>query len=297
MFYGRLSNKNPLIFLHLTRTGGSTLRIIIQNQFPADVSFRIKGDFIEESLRSFYNFSQQQRDGVRFFTGHMPFGMHKYFSLPCDYITLLRDPIAKVISEYQFMSNRVQHPYYQIIKNMSLEDHVLSGVNSVVNYQTRILSGNWGMPHIHSLPLPSDALGVAKGNLRKYFKVVGVTEKFDEMLLVLRKIFGWKNIYYTKNNVSAKHLLKSEISQEVLDIINKNNELDLELHAFAKQLLEDSIKECGPSFEKDLARFKIINGTNFFQIATTVKGKLRHALLNCVPGFVKSGIKNILNKK
>ncbi|TSC96842.1 MAG: hypothetical protein Athens071426_314 [Parcubacteria group bacterium Athens0714_26] len=291
-----MKKKNPLIFLHLTRTGGSTLRGIIERQINRGAAYRIKGNSIEKTIEDFKNFSQVERDKIKFLSGHMPLGLHKYFSVPCDYITMLRDPIEKVISEYYYMKNFPQHTYYQTIKNMSLKDHALSRVNSVVNYQARVLSDNWGMPHVESSPLPSNALEVAKENLRKYFKVVGVMEKFDETLLVFKKVLGWKNIYYIRNNVNAKRPLKSEISQDVLDIIKKNNALDIELHKLAGQLLEDSIKKYGPSFEEDLKRFRVINKTNFFQTLNTVKGKSREFIVNCIPDFVKNRIKKVLNK-
>lgn len=292
-----MKNKNPLIFLHLTRTGGSTMREIIERQFYPSVRYRIKGNKIEETLEAFKNLPQTERDKIKFLSGHMPFGLHKYFSLPCDYITLLRDPIEKVISEYYYMKNLPQHTYYQTIKNMSLEDHALSGINSVVNYQTRILSGNWGMPHVHSLPLPPDALEVAKKNLEKYFKVVGIKEKFDETLLILRKVFGWKNIYYLKTNVGRHRPLINDVPENILRLIKRNNEWDLELHEFANHLLMKSIKEYGSIFEKDLIKFQKINDLGIFQVADTALRKLKKRLIRFIPNQLKNFSKNILTKK
>ncbi len=55
--------------------------------------------------------------------------------------------------------------------------------------------------------------------IRAHFAVVGLSEKVDESLLLLKRSFGWKNIFYIKANVNKNRLAKEEVSKGTLNII------------------------------------------------------------------------------
>jgi hypothetical protein len=72
----------------------------------------------------------------------MRFGLHKFFPQPCTYITILRDPVDRVISLYYFILRNPDNAVHNevVSKNMSLKDWVSSGITTLVNNnQTRFL--------------------------------------------------------------------------------------------------------------------------------------------------------------
>lgn len=259
--------KRTLILQHLHRTGGTTLYSVMRRYFDTGATHRIDEfrDAEKYSIEYFSRFSQEKRDSVLFLRGHMPFGLHSYFSHPCDYVTVVRDPVERVLSEYTRLA--MWRPdamkifrSQERLSGVSLEDFVSDDFAAVNNYQTRILSGRWAGRYEKVLPIDRDVLETAKGNLTKYFKVVGTTDRLDETILVLAKMFGWRNPYYLEKKQLAKR--KGIIPQEssnIREAIKERNKFDAELYRFAGEMLDESILKYGSNFPRDLRRFRRIN--------------------------------------
>ena len=259
-------NRQTIIFFHLVKTGGITLRNILKRQLPPGRRFyKLSVSSADDAavLESFKSLPQEEKDRIGVLAGHMPFGLHKYFSAPCCYVTILRDPTEVIASTYYYIKNsgpgRYWHKEIPQLDTMSLRDFAAADFNLTRNHQTRMLSGGWGTFFAPSQPLAPDALTRAKYNLQNNFKAVGVTERFDETLLAMKKIFGWRNTFYFKENTTPTKKEAGAIPQEVKEIILKNNELDFELWKFADALLDKSILGLGPYFQSDLSRFQRAN--------------------------------------
>jgi hypothetical protein len=93
----------------------------------------------------------------------------------------------------------------------------------------------------------------AKDNLRRHFTVVGVTERFDETLVLLKRVFGWrKDLLYYPKNTRPDRLAIDSIAPATRDSLLGWNELDLELYAFANRLLDERIASQGDDFRHEL---------------------------------------------
>jgi hypothetical protein len=102
---------------------------------------------------------------------------------------------------------------------------------------------------------------MAKRNLEKHFAIVGLTEQFDETLILLRRSLGWRRVpFYIRQNATKNRLLKDDLSTEVLNAIKRYNELDMELYEYARERFNESIDHQRTGFSRDLRTFKIING-------------------------------------
>src|SRR4030067_55468 len=135
------------------------------------------------------------------------------------------------------------------------------------NEQTRLVSGidsEFGK-------CTSEMLEAAKENLKKYFTVVGLSEYFDETVLLMKLAFGWKlpirlslkkivsgtsSPFYERTNVSINRVRRDELSEDDLSAINKFNELDIQLYEYAKELCHEQIKQYGSSFKTELKKLK-----------------------------------------
>jgi hypothetical protein len=250
--------KTTVIFLHLTRTGGINLTNILLRRYKREYKINQfqKGD--KFSVKNFIALPQHERDQIELLRGHMPFGLHAYFTHPYLYITFLRDPIERVLSEYAATrapknSRRIRE--YEKIADFTLRDFVMSDLDAVNNYQTRVLSGEWSEPY---QPVSSSdvatLLETAKKNLQEYFAVVGITERFDETLLVLKRTLGLKNIQYPGRSNSLER--EEEATEEIKQIILEKNRADVELYRFANELLNKEVLDYGVEFEHDLRRLR-----------------------------------------
>ncbi len=194
------------------------------------------------------------------FRGHMGFGVHHLLPGPSTYMTILRDPIERVISYYYFIRRTSHHYLHDFIRSeeLDLKAFVESKAHVMIdNAQTRIISGVWHGPKFGECT--HETLEMAKRNLREDFAVVGLTERFDETLFLLKKAFGWRNIFYIRQNVTANRPRRSELSPATLDAIVKTNQLDIDLYRYATSLFEEQIRRQGPSFAIEVKAFQLVN--------------------------------------
>lgn len=265
-----------VIFLHIPKAAGTTLHDIIDRQFEAGSIFsnnkvvaarlgqdwnRMPAEQRWEIARSeLIQLTDAQKARLNVIKGHMVFGWHEFLPNPCVYITLLRDPLDRVISLYYYIHQLEGHYLRDEImsKNMGLKDFVSSGLSwSADNGQTRMLSGvgdgiGWGQ-------CSDETLEVAKRNIREHFALVGLFERFDETVLLLRKRFGWRMPFYVKRNVTRRRSAKRDIPDETREAIIRHNKLDVELYRYACGLFDTLVDRQGPFFKLELSTFSLLN--------------------------------------
>ena len=192
------------------------------------------------------------RKDLRAILGHCQYGVHRYVSRQISYITVLRDPVERVLSMYYF-HKLVQEKHgslegIRMPSGMCLEQYVNNPLYSeVTNGQTRRLSGVGFKSHI----CPRSALKQAKENIDQHFTVVGLTERFAETIELLKQSFGWQLDVPVchKNENLTKPTTRSHFS-ETLEIIQQANSLDIELYNYATKLFEDRISQHGNKVSK-----------------------------------------------
>jgi hypothetical protein len=262
-----VNEEMTLLFLHIGKTASNTLRMIFQRKFPQDAVYRFKGGTVEDfqkSMAALECLSEEDRYRIRYIWGGVFPGMHKYLPQSSIYYSMFRDPVDRVISEYYWvLQRRTNLAHNEVVsKNMSLEDYVKNGVWRAWNCQTRMIRRvpEVSPPGDGPVLLSTNDLEIAKAILRQHF-VVGLTERFDESLILLKRAFGWrtKNILYVKQNVSRNRPPKDKISSETVKLIEDHNELDIKLYEFVKRMFEEQLRQQGFSFRVELRIFRLFN--------------------------------------
>jgi hypothetical protein len=245
-------NANPknqmLVHLHMPKTGGTTLKKIIYKNYDRNKVFDVYVDR-PKLPATLANLTKKQ---VQCIQGHFPFGVHKHFNKKAAYITMLREPIDRIISEYYFIKNIPWHNLHSKVKNMSLVQYQNSLAKS--NLQTRYILGG-----PFERELTNKDLEKAKKILVTHFSMVGITELFDESTFLMKETLGWQNISYEKANVTKKRLSKKQISPKVIQQIAANNKLDLQLYAFGKKLLEKKLRSLDLHAKRRLKLYRAQN--------------------------------------
>lgn len=248
-----------VLFLHIPKAGGTTLGEYVYNQsrvpedsdeglLNAGVLFIPYGFFKEPDLQvPEYIRPMLGRGDLRAVVGHFWFGVHEHIRRPWTYVTLLRDPVERVVSLYH---------YLKLEERMSLDEFAASPpFKEADNDQVRRIAG--ADPEIGGCtPAMLDA---AKENLRRHFSVVGVTERFGETLVLLNRRLGWtKEVASYPRNVNPARRPTDSLPQSTIDAIRARNALDVELHRFASAWMDQAIAAEGPSFRDDLARYRAL---------------------------------------
>lgn len=278
----------PVIFLHIPKAAGTTLARIMGRQYPGRALYAVDGSRVSESIAEFKALPPEQRASVKAMIGHMPFGLHRHLPGSPVYITVLRDPVKRIVSHYRYARRTPEHYLHDTVcsENMSLEAYVASGISVELNNgQTRLLSGVRGAdPSTVNDPadlIPfgqcsPELLERAKANLEEHFPVVGLTERFDETLILLKRVLGWQMPLYTSRNVAGGREQRAPLSQETVAAMRQYNQLDIELYAYAARRFARAVHAAGPGFERELVSFKRLNRA--FQVVTSPLIRLRHLL-------------------
>jgi hypothetical protein len=213
----------------MPKSGGTTLKSIIKANTKPKWNYDV---YYEKKIRE-KKLRELSKKRVSCIQGHFPFGVHRHFRKSCTYITMLREPIDRLISEYYFIRNSPKHKQYFKIKKMSLDEYLSLPSNK--NKQTRLISGS------NENQLTRSHLEKAKENIKKHFSVAGITEMFNESLFLMQKEFGWKYTFLKKTNVNKKRPPVGKVPKKTIRLAINNNQLDIELYAFVKKLLEQKI--------------------------------------------------------
>jgi hypothetical protein len=228
--------EQAIIFLHLPKAAGTTLNRLIEWEYPLSQIYSIDPVFYRRSWTHLQRLSKGRLRRTRIFKGHMLFGLHAILPQPATYITVLRDPVDRVLSSFYFMRSYKLHPLYWRFKlgNWSLEDFVRRSPRD--NVQCKILAGAE-----YVKPCTAEIYKIAKENLLQHFTVVGLSERFEESLALMKLRFGWKLQRYSSFNVTRTRPRKLDVPRSTLSLIEEKNSFDISLYECAAKMLERDI--------------------------------------------------------
>ena len=277
-----VNGKPVVLYLHIPKAGGTTLSDWLFGQLRRSTNVGERSRFFNAGVyyypagyvRDGLTDSEESvktalaRDDLRGVLGHFRFGIHEQLAKPSEYITLLRDPVQRVISLYNFQ-RLVQERWgdlegVTIPPDMTLEDFVLEPpYPEIDNGQTRRIAGEAA-----ELEKCSDAmLSRAKGHLREHFTIVGTTERFDESVQLLARIFRWdRRLMYYPRNVAGNDNKKPLVPSATVELIENKNSFDRKLYQYAEQLLDEAIADQGDDFDQELERFRHAKRSYFDEV-------------------------------
>jgi hypothetical protein len=255
----QLPDDPTVIFLHIGKTAGTTMRQVLRRNFKSSdvMVIRVRGRSREETLERFGGLPTEVRAQARLIMGHTVYGLHQHVPQRSVYITIVRNPSSLVVSQYRYVTRTPTHRLHEVVTSggMSLADYIRSGVSlEMDNSQTRAIAGDLSVPYG---ACTDEMLERAKQNLDRSFAVAGLTERFEETLILLQKVFGWSHLHYVRANVAPQGP-PVEITDEARGLIEEHNRLDNALYAHVGERFDEAIRRF-PSFGDDLDRFKRTN--------------------------------------
>lgn len=265
---GSSGHVKSVIFLHMPKAAGSTLNQVIERQYPAGSVFAIGSGRQAAALETFKSLPWPERRKIRVLRGHIGFGLHDYLRPPVSYITILRDPVDRVLSHYYYLRLHLEkgaafsgRPWLQEAGRMSLLDYVRHGQSADVrNGQTKLLAGRMAAWERDEVGQEGDTLmEKARQNLREEICVAGVRERFDETLVLLRRRLGWGVPFYVNQNVSEGRPDSGQIPTKTLDGIREENSLDIQIYGEVLQRFSETVQDEGPGFRSEVDRLRFRN--------------------------------------
>ena len=228
--------EEAVIFLHVPKTAGTTLNRLIEWEYPLFEMYSVDPFFFTWSASHLWRLPPRRLKKTRMFKGHMLFGLHKILPQPATYITVLRDPIDRVMSAFYFANTYKLHPLHRKFRRekWTLEDFVRCLPRD--NVQCKIVAGAE-----YNSPCTGEIFEQAKENLFKHFSVVGLSERFEESLALMKLRLGWKLWRYSSFNVTRARPKKQDLTQATLDLIAAKNSFDVALYECAAKIFQTAI--------------------------------------------------------
>ncbi len=270
---------HPTIFLHIPKAGGTTLRHILVRQVKPEQAFLLyeRMETAGLEVERLQNLPAEKKEKMELVVGHFRFGLHRLFEQPFQYVTFLRDPYQRVVSQYHHVHRRPDHYLYSLVveKGLSLEAFVSEGLAvELDNGQTRLLGTDFDEPDTPIGACDADMLARAKTRLDQNFAVVGLQNRFDESLLLIRERLGIRSVAYEPKNQDRKRSARTPLTAAERAAIECTHALDLELYAFAQAKLEAEIEQRPEFFEQATQRLATQNKRYALQLR--VNRKLKH---------------------
>jgi len=248
-----------LAFVHIPRTGGGTFSSAISKNYSR---LQGPGNYQKNADATRSGVERIGRENVKKAVGdHIPYGLYLRH-LPADtrYVTVLRDPVDRVLSHYHFHLQAGKRPeqgrqklltiWQDLLNSARLEREggeqeaeiviepdadpsLAEGLRRKIpiydNFMTRFL---WGGESLFG-ELPADAVDRAKENISQFW-FVGVSERLDDSIVLLGKKLGVGLMPYHLRHVSQKRPPLDETPAELRELIAEHNAMDIELYRFGR---------------------------------------------------------------
>lgn len=215
-----------LLYIHLFRTGGSSLAKMLQNALGPKFA-RAPLEYITNNPKEI------MANGV--LLGHIPFGVHQFLPFRrCAYATMLRHPADRRISSF------FSDPEGNATKREFIERYRAGRYPGHENIQTKLIAG--GIPMLLAqgyFPVAEqesseELLEKAKTNL-KGFAFVGDFARYEYNVRRMQALFGWPELTFEHENRSTNR--PKTIPDDIVDIICKVDWMDCELYQWAQENL------------------------------------------------------------
>lgn len=257
MQFNPLDNNHLLYYLHIPKTAGTSFTEIIMEKVGANFTYQ------PTAVDQFLNTPQEVAEKIRFISGHLVYDLSPVITRKLIYLTMLRDPVARTISQYGQVRRVTGSLGNDIAKDQSLLDFVKDPRNKFLfsNLQTRQLGleanvvqmvagqDSSYMTHdlasrilLYSSDRCDDPVLLENAQRRlESFDFVGLAEFFNASIEVLCRTLGWE----LPNNPKLLNVgvdLPVDIPQEAIDIIHQQTQFDSMLYETGKRILEERYK-------------------------------------------------------
>jgi hypothetical protein len=251
-----------IVLVHIQKTAGTTLRRILERRYPPESIYHCYLKTNQEARDGFAQLPAEAKHRVRCVLGHVYFGFGELVPSPVTYLTILRDPVERILSLYHYILRQPDHRLHaeMTAQHTTLEEFVSRDDEvEVNNMQTRMIAGYLGDGAV-----PPEMIAAAQANLENRFLLAGITERFDEFLMLINRELAWPREFFESKNVDPNRSHRTNLPDSVVDTINAHNQLDLDLYAFADRRLDEALERAGPAFRLQARLFGLANRTYYY---------------------------------
>ena len=215
----------PLYFLHIPKTAGSTISHYLESHFRPDEVCPAG------TWAAFLALPPEHLGRYRFFRGHFDASLLDLLPRRPAVVTMLRDPVERAVSEWMFMRRDQSHPLHDWFMREG-PDFGKWIEKSMANRQARSLATD------SRAPLLERALARLEECV-----AFGIVDRFDDSVELIAHSLGWAQPKALRSLNALKSLnvgdeRRYEPSDEELEKLRTRDAIDYELLGHARRLFE-----------------------------------------------------------
>lgn len=236
--------KSKIAFLHLPKTGGTSLNEVLKAYYAPHYA-AVNVPYEKGTLTEILGARGIKPSDLHAIVGHMPYGFAHEAGETVHYVTMLREPRERVISDYFYIKRSPQHPLSAPINDGSLSLLDYSGSQHAANIMCRrLFATKDNFAKLYDLPADGlDLLEGAKTTLDAC-AVVGLCERFDDSVALLANRFSWSHIPTTiRWNETPDRPRFEDLSAAERTALSSNTKADQSLYDYARNLFEASTRQ------------------------------------------------------
>ncbi|MBZ0171433.1 MAG: sulfotransferase family protein [Phycisphaerales bacterium] len=232
----------PVVYVHIPKAAGTTLKNLLSRVYKGrPVLFFSPRTGELDKLRAL---PADARRRIAVLAGHEPFGSQDAFRgcrVTPAVITILREPIARVVSLFRYIHRDPEHPRHTEFVDGTVTLKQVYGelrLPAFDNHMTRFLAGRGAFDKPFGGLTPAD-LDQAKRNLATGCRAFGLQERFGESIEWFSRELNWPVIDAGDHNRAVKRSSQADVTDADRSLIAGHNQLDSDLYAFACVLFNE----------------------------------------------------------
>jgi hypothetical protein len=199
-----------LVFIHVPKTGGVSLHNAIAGALPPGATLQVAD---AAAQADFLRMDRQSLSARRFISGHIELRQALTQAEPnARFITVLRDPVALILSAFNYMATWAEHPLHAEFRDRSFGDYVLGAGDYLQGLVCRQVTG---------LSTAAEAIPV----LESCYALAVITGRIGEVPPILSHWLGVRVPQPGRENVTpgqGRITLDSRICARLLDVTRED---------------------------------------------------------------------------
>ncbi|NGM20230.1 sulfotransferase family 2 domain-containing protein [Roseomonas stagni] len=183
-----VTSQPQVVFIHLPKTGGFALHAALVRALPPESVLRI-GDEAERA--AFLAMTPDQVAGCALVSGHVTVNEALERARPdARFVTLLRDPVARLVSAFNYMATWPDHPLHAEFRDRGFAEFIRDSAEALAGEACRQLTG---------AASAKEAIPILEG----CYALVGTSARVNDVSATLHRWLGVVPGRVERENVTA----------------------------------------------------------------------------------------------